>query len=36
VGHACFGSCRLLGKIEGQAAGLDPLTEVRQLILEGE
>lgn len=36
VGHACFGSCRLLGEVEGQAARLDPLAEVRHLILERE
>jgi hypothetical protein len=32
VGDACFGSCSLLRKIEGQAADFDPLAEVRHLF----
>lgn len=36
VSHTSFGGCRLLSKVKRQAAGLGPLAEARQLILEGE
>lgn len=36
MGYAGFGGCRLLSQVKGQAAGLDPLAETRQLILESE
>lgn len=31
-----YAGCRLLSQVKGQAAGLDPLAETRQLILESE
>jgi hypothetical protein len=36
VSYACLGCCHLLGKIERQTARLDPLSEVRHLVIEGE
>jgi hypothetical protein len=36
VGHTCFCSCRLLGKIKGQAALSNPLSKACHLISERE
>jgi hypothetical protein len=36
VSYSCLGCCRLLGKVERQAARLDPLPEVRHLVIKGE